>query len=289
MPLAEWGLMPPEVIAAQVFTGDGGATLAAAASAYEALVAMLTTEGATMASSTASTAAAGWEGLGGTAMMATAMPYVAALETLSGWIQQAGAAAAAILEAYTTTRTSLIPVPPIEANRAHLTEAVNNNPFGVRFPEIFFLVGQYGEYWTQNASLAGSYEAFVTPILTSLAITAPPAPLTANPAGPAAQGAAIGEAAANGAVNASMHAGMQGVNEATTGTQASAQTAAAPASAMQSMLSSAPQMLSQLPQMAGQLPQMLGQFPQMLSQFPQMAMGMLGPLSQGMNANSAVD
>src|SRR6185312_9405877 len=84
------------------------------------------------------------------------------------------------------------------------------------------------------------------------------------------------------------HAGMQGVNEATTGTQAGAQTAAAPASAMQSMLSSAPQMLSQLPQMAGQLPQMLGQFPQMLGQFPQMAMGMLGPLSQGMNANGAV-
>jgi hypothetical protein len=39
--------------------------------------------------------------------------------------------------------------------------------------------------------------------------------------------------------------------------------------------------------MAGQLPQMLGQFPQMFSQFPQMAMGMLGPLTSGMNANTA--
>ena len=39
--------------------------------------------------------------------------------------------------------------------------------------------------------------------------------------------------------------------------------------------------------MFGQLPQMLGQFPQMLGQFPQMAMGMLGPLTSGMNANGA--
>lgn len=289
MPEVEWGAMPPEVIAAQVMTGDNGASLAAAAAAYQALVATLTTEGATMAATTAGTAASGWEGLGGTAMMATAMPYVAALETLSAWVEQAGAAAAAILEAYTTTRTSLIPVPACETNRAEWKAAVDTNWFGFRFPEIIALDGEYfGHFWTQNASLAGTYEAIVTGILAALATPPPPAPLTANPAGAAAQAAAIGEAAANGAMNASMHAGMQGVNEAASGTQAGA----APAEAAQSMLSSAPQMLgqlSQLPQMAGQLPQMLGQFPQMLSQFPQMAMGMLGPLASGMNANSAAD
>ena len=41
--------------------------------------------------------------------------------------------------------------------------------------------------------------------------------------------------------------------------------------------------LGQLPQMAAQPLQMLGQFPQMLGQMPQMAMGMLGPLTQGMS------
>ncbi len=277
--------MPPEVIAAQVFTGDGGASLAAAAAAYQALVATLTTEGATMAATTAGTAASGWEGLGGTAMVATAMPYVAALEGLSTWIEQAAAAAAAILDAYTTTRTSLIPVPACELNRTQFAAAVAAGIFG--WPEAVALEAQYQEYWAQNASLAGSYEAFVTGILATLATPPPPAPLTANPAGPASQAAAIGEAAANGAVNTSMHSSLQGVNEAASGVQAGA---APPAEAAQSMLSSAPQMLSQLsqlPQMAAQLPQMLGQFPQMLSQFPQMAMGMLGPLTSGMNANAA--
>ncbi len=139
--------MPPEVIAGQVMTGDGGASLAAATAAYEALVAALTSEGATMGATTAGTAANGWEGLGGTAMMATAMPYVAALEALSGWIQQAGAAAAAILQAYTTTRTSLIPVPACEANRGEWKAAVDTNWFGIRSPEIWALDAQYLDFW----------------------------------------------------------------------------------------------------------------------------------------------
>lgn len=278
--------MPPEVIAAQVTTGDGGASLAAAAAGYQALMAMLSSEGAAMAATTAGTAASGWEGLGGTAMVATAMPYVAALEALSAWVEQASAAAASILEAYTTTRASLIPVAACELNRAQFAAAVAAGIFG--WPEAVFLQGQYQEYWAHNASLAGSYEAFVTGVLAALATPPPPAPLTANPAGAVGQAAAIGEAAANGAVNASMHSSLQGVNDAASGTQAGA----APAEAVQSMMSSAPQMLSQLgqlPQMAGQLPQMLGQFPQMLSQFPQMAMGMLGPLASGMNAGSAAN
>jgi PPE-repeat protein len=286
MPGADWGAMPPEVIAGQLMTGDGGASLAAAAAAHEALAAMLTAEGASMGTSTASTAAAGWEGLGGTAMLATAAPYVAALEALSGWVQQSAASTAAILQAFTTARTSVIPVPACETNRTEQAEAVATNFLGFRTPEIIALDTEYfGHFWTQNASIAGAYEAFVTAILTALATPAPPAPLTANPAGPAAQAASIGQAAANGAMNATMHTSLEGVNEATSGTQAGA----APAGAGQSMLSSAPQMLSQLPQMAAQLPQALGQFPQMLSQFPQMAMGMLGPLASGMGGNSAAE
>jgi PPE-repeat protein len=284
MPGADWGLMPPEVIAGQIMTGDGGASIAAAAAAYESLVAMLTSEGAAMGATTAGTAAGGWEGLGGTAMVATAMPYVAALEGLSAWIQQSAAAATGILEAYNTTRASLIPVPACELNRAQFAAAVAAGIFG--WPAAVALQAQYQEYWIQNASLAGSYEGVVTGILATLATPAPPAPSTANPAGPAAQAAAVGEAAANGAVNASMHAGLQGVNEATAGTQAGAHAAAAPAEASQ-LVSQVPQMLGQIPQMMGQLPQMLGQFPQMMSQFPQMAMGMLGPLANGMNANTA--
>ena len=76
----QWSALPPEVNAGQLMAGDQGASIAAAAAAYEALAAALMAEGAKMAATAGVTAATGWVGVGGTAMMATAMPYVAALE-----------------------------------------------------------------------------------------------------------------------------------------------------------------------------------------------------------------
>jgi PPE-repeat protein len=278
-----WSAFPPEVNAGQLFAGDQGASIAAAVAAYEALAAELIAEGAKMGTTAGATAATGWEGAGGAAMMATAMPYVAALEALAGWVQQSAASAAAIEQAYATAKAAMVQVPICTTNRVTQQGLVWSNVIGQNTPAIQALDDTYGVFWTNNASQMGGYETIVTPILAALGIPPPPAPLTANPAGPASQAAAIGQAAANGAANAAMSQSLQGVNEASGAVQPGASTAAAPANSMASM---APQMLGQLgqlPQMFGQLPQMLGQFPQMLGQFPQMAMGMLGPLTQGMN------
>ena len=282
-----WSAFPPEVNAGQLMAGDQGASIAAAAAAYEALAAALIAEGAKMAATAGTTAATGWEGVGGAAMVATAMPYVAALEALSGWMQQSAASAAAIEQAYVTAKAAMIQVPVCTTNRTTQAGLVATNIIGQNTPAIIGLDTEYfGHFWTQNAGNMGGYEAIVTPIIAGLGIPPPPAPMTANPAGPAGQAAAIGQAAANGAASAAMSQSLSGVEQASGAVQPGA---AAPASAAQSMGSMAPQMLSQLgqlPQMLGQFPQMLGQFPQMLGQFPQMAMGMLGPLTSGMNANS---
>jgi PPE-repeat protein len=284
----QFSAFPPEVNAGQLMAGDQGASIAAAVAAYEALSAALIEEGARMGTTAGTTAATGWEGVGGAAMVSTAMPYVAALEALAGWVQQSAASAAAIEQAYAVTKAAMIQVPICTTNRTSQAGLVATNVIGQNSPAIIGLDTEYyGHFWTNNASLMGSYEAFVTPILAALGVPPPPAPLTANPAGPAGQAAAIGEAAANGAANAAMSQSLQGVQQASGAVQPGT---AAPAGAAQSMGSMAPQMLSQLgqlPQMFGQLPQMLGQFPQMLGQFPQMAMGLLGPLTQGMNAGGA--
>jgi len=283
----QFSAFPPEVNAGQLMAGDQGASIAAAVAAHEALSAALMEEGARMGTTAGTTAATGWEGVGGAAMVSTAMPYVAALEALAGWVQQSAASAAAIEQAYAVTKAAMIQVPICTTNRTSQAGLVATNVIGQNTPAIIGLDAEYyGHFWTNNASLMGSYEAFVTPILAALGVPPPPAPLTANPAGPAGQAAAIGEAAANGAANAAMSQSLQGVQQAS----GAVQPGAAPAGAAQSMGSMAPQMLSQLgqlPQMFGQLPQMLGQFPQMLGQFPQMAMGMLGPLTQGVNAGGA--
>ena len=59
--------------------GDQGASIEAAAIAYDVLAAALMAEAAQMAATTGATAADGFIGAGGTAMMATAIPYIAAL------------------------------------------------------------------------------------------------------------------------------------------------------------------------------------------------------------------
>jgi PPE-repeat protein len=281
----QWSAFPPEVNAGQLLAGDQGASIAAAAAAHEALFAALVEEGARMAATAGATAGAGWTGIGGTSMMATAIPYVAALEGLAAWVQQSGASAAAIEQAYATAKAAMIQVPVCTTNRTTQAGLVATNIIGQNTPAIIGLDTEYfGHFWTQNATSMGSYETVVTTIITALSTPPPPAPLTANPAGPAGQAAAIAQAAGSGAASAAMSQSMQGVTEASSAVQPLAQTAAAPASAAQSL---APQMLSQvgqLPQMLGQFPQMLSQFPQMLAQFPQMAMGMLGPLASGMNA-----
>ncbi len=279
----QWSALPPEVNAGQLMLGDQGASIAAAAAAYEALAAALTAEGAKMAATAGVTASTGWVGVGGTAMMATAMPYVAALQLLAAWVQQSAASAAGIEQAYVTAKTGMIPAPVCNGNRDTWVGLANTNFCGINLPPMGVLDDTYYfGFWPNNAGMMGGYEGIVMAILAQLLTPPPPAPLTANPAGPAGQAAAISQAAASGATSAAMSQSLNGVNQAAGAVQPGAQAAAAPANSMAQM---APQMMSQLgqlPQMAAQPLQMLGQFPQMLGQMPQMAMGMLGPLSQGM-------
>ncbi|OBB02163.1 hypothetical protein A5662_12640 [Mycobacteriaceae bacterium 1482268.1] len=285
MAAGSWSAFPPEVNAGQLMLGDQGASIEAAAIAYDVLAASLMAEAAQMAATTGSAAADGFIGAGGTAMMATAVPYIAALETLAVWVEQSAASAAAILQAYVTAKAAMVQVPVCETNRVSQAGLVATNIIGQNTPGIISLDMEYFDFfWPLNASNMGGYEGIVTAVITTLGIPPPPSPMTANPAGAALQAGAIGEAAATGGVNAAMSQSLNAVSQSSGTVGGTAQTAAAPA---QSMASMAPQMMSQLgqlPQMFGQIPQMLGQFPQMLGQFPQMAMGMLGPLSQSMGA-----
>ena len=98
---ARWVCVSPEVNAGQLMLGDQGASIAAAAVAYEALAAALMAEAAKMAATTGCHAQRTvGTASGGAAMTATAIPYIAALELLAVWVQQSAASAAAILQAY---------------------------------------------------------------------------------------------------------------------------------------------------------------------------------------------
>ena len=129
-----------------------------------------------MGATAGATAATGWEGVGGAAMMATAMPYVAALEALAGWVQQSAASAAAIEQAYDHRKAAMIQVPICTTNRDQPGRARRDQRHR---PEHS---GRSSRSTSSTSATSGPttrrtmgcYEAIVTAILAALGIPPPP-------------------------------------------------------------------------------------------------------------------
>jgi PPE-repeat protein len=268
---------PPELNYWTLMAGDHGASATAAAAAHQALADTLATTTGLMQGNAASTAAVGWQGVGGVGMLANATEMSTVMSLAVAWLQEGSMLAAPIVEAYTMALESMIPGEVCTENRVSQAGFIASNIIGQNTPIIISLEIEYmGHFWPQNASLMATYQAVVSAALAALATPPPINPAFANPAGPLA-----GVVQAGGdAVAGSLQAGFQGVSQ-TAGTAAPA--AQAPAAAatdgMSQAMSMPMQMVGQFGQMAGQLPQMLGQAPQLLSQAVQLPMGMLGPLA----------
>src|SRR5882757_2480034 len=268
---------PPEANYWTLMAGDHGASATAAAAAHQALADTLATTTGLMQGNAASTAAAGWQGVGGVGMLANATEMSTVMSTAVAWLQEGSMLAAQIVEAYTMALESMIPGEVCTENRVSQAGFIASNIIGQNTPIIISLEIEYmGHFWPQNASLMATYQAVVSAALAALATPPPINPAFANPAGPLAGVVQAGGDAAAG----SLQAGFQGVSQ-TAGTAAPA--AQAPATAatdgMSQAMSMPMQMVGQFGQMAGQLPQMLGQTPQLLSQAVQLPMGLLGPLA----------
>jgi PPE-repeat protein len=243
---------------------------------------MLSAEMATMGTSTASTAAVGWQGAGGAAMTMTAQAFVSIMGMAVAWFEQGFAEAMAIVEAYHVAETTMVPGPVSDANRVEQAGLVASNIIGQNTPAIVALDTDYfGHHWTTNASIMASFQAVVTAALATLATPPPFAPMAPNPA---AALAALADAGAQAGVQGALQASSQSMQQASTAAVPASEAASAPADAMGAMGGMGGMMgqMTQVAGMAGQAPQMLGQAPQMLSQFVQMPMGMLGPLASGM-------
>jgi PPE-repeat protein len=265
---------PPEVNYWTLMAGDHGASATAAAAVHQALADTLATTVGLMQGNAASTAAAGWQGVGGVGMLANATEMSTVMSMAVAWLQEGSMLAAQIVEAYTMALESMIPGEVCTENRVSQAGFIASNIIGQNTPIIISLEIEYmGNFWPQNASLMATYQAVVSAALAALATPPPINPAFANPAGPLA-----GVVQAGGdAVAGSLQAGFQGVSQ-TAGTAAQAPATAA-TDGMSQAMSMPMQMVGQFGQMAGQLPQMLGQAPQLLSQAVQLPMGLLGPLA----------
>src|SRR5689334_1897231 len=145
MPVQYWGLAP-EVNAIRLTTGPGAAAMAPVMAAYQAAGITHMEQGAQMITTAAATAAGSWQGHGGTAMMAAAVPKSEWQVEAGGHAEKACLLIGEAATAHASAVASTIPFPVVIANRMREAslQAANVPAMGTLTPAIIEANVEYG-------------------------------------------------------------------------------------------------------------------------------------------------
>ena len=287
--MIEYGALPPEINSARAYAGPQAVPLTAAAGAWQALAANLSSNATALNSAIMALLGGGWVGPS-SAMMATGgAENVRWLFQAAVQAQETALAAEQAALAVEAAHAGVVPPPVIEANRTLLEALVASNFMGVNSGPIAACVAQYDEMWSQDATVMYGFSADAAGITGSLIPFMAPTP-TVNPGGFASQAAAVAQAGGTAA-------GQAGQNAATAGQSVSGMGGESGASIM----TMAPQFLSAVPQALqglaqplmgglGNPMQSLGGFQSLMSPFMSMfsnpAMGGVGGVGAATSAAS---
>lgn len=169
----------------------------AAAAAWNALAAELSTAAIGYGSIVSELTGAGWLGPASLSMVAAATPYVTWLHSTAAQAEQTAAQAMEAAAAYELAFAMTVPPPVIAANRSLLMALVATNFFGQNTPAIAATEAHYTEMWVQDASAMYGY-AGLSSAASRLNPFSPPQPST-DPAGLAAQSSVLAHTASNAA------------------------------------------------------------------------------------------
>jgi PPE-repeat protein len=195
----DFGATPPEVTSALMYTGPGSSSLQAAASAWSALAAELTSTARGYDKVVTQLAGEEWLGLSSASMAAAVQPYVVWLSATAGLAEQAAVQAQSAAAAFEAAFAGVVPPPLIAANRAELTQALQTNIFGLNNGAIAQLEAQYAEMWAQNA---GTMYGYASSSATASQVTPfTDAPTIANPEASSLQSAATAAASSTPAAS----------------------------------------------------------------------------------------
>jgi PPE-repeat protein len=189
----DYGILPPEINSARMYTGPGSGSLSTAAASWDSLAAELSTTAETYESVISSLNTLQWRGPAATAMTATVAPYVGWLYTTAEQTQQTAMQARAAAMAFEQAYAMTVPPPLIAANRAQLTALIATNFFGQNTAAIAATEEQYAAMWAQDATAMYGYVSSSVAATTTLTPFVPPQQTT-NPAGLTAQSAAVAQA-----------------------------------------------------------------------------------------------
>lgn len=190
--MLDFAALPPEINSARMYSGPGSGPMLAAAVAWDALAAALSTAATGYASIISELTGYPWSGPASLAMATAAAPYLAWLRTSAGRAEHTAAQARAAAAAYELAFAATVPPPVIAANRTLLAALVATNFFGQNSPAIAVTEAHYAQMWLQDATAMYGYAA-ASASASRLAPFAQPPPTT-DPAGLAAQSTLIGHA-----------------------------------------------------------------------------------------------
>ncbi|HUB57088.1 MAG TPA: PPE family protein [Mycobacterium sp.] len=188
----DFGALPPEINSARIYSGPGSGPMLAAAHAWDTLARDLNSSAAAYRSVIANLTVDGWQGPTSITMANAVAPYVAWMHTTAADAEQSATQARTAAAAYQSALTAMVPPPLIAANRAQLASLLASNFFGQNSPAIAATEATYEEMWAQDAYTMYGYAGSSAAASRLTPFTAPPR--TTNPAGQAAQNAAVNQA-----------------------------------------------------------------------------------------------
>jgi PPE-repeat protein len=187
----DFGMLPPEINSARMYTGPGAGPMLAAAAGWDGLAAQLYSAAASY-SSVISGLGAGWKGPSSATMAAAVAPYVAWMSVTATQAEQTAMQARAAVAAYETAFVATVPPPIIAANRALLMSLIATNFLGQNTPAIAATEAHYAEMWAQDAAAMFAYAGSSATASQVTPFTEPPR--TTNPAAGGGQAAAVAHA-----------------------------------------------------------------------------------------------
>lgn len=189
----DFGVLPPEINSARIYSGPGSGPMVAAANAWETLASDLHTSASGYRSVISELTVDNWQGPSSMMMAEAAAPYVAWLHSTAAQAEQTATQARTAAGAYRTAYAMTVPPAVIDANRVQLVSLIESNYLGQNSPAIAATEAVYDQMWAQDATAmygyAGSSAAATRltpfgdpPQTTNPARTATPTAVTASSA-----------------------------------------------------------------------------------------------------------
>lgn len=195
----DFGMLPPEINSARMYSGAGSGPMLAAASAWNGLAAELRSTALSYGSTLSALTGEEWHGPASAAMTAAAMPYVTWMNETATHAEQTATQAEAAATAFEAAFAATVPPPVVAANRAQLATLVATNVLGQNTAAIAATEAQYSEMWAQDASAMFGYAASSAAATRLTPFTDPRQ--TTSPNGLTGQAAAVARATGTSAGN----------------------------------------------------------------------------------------